>query len=560
MNKNLFAIKLKNSIQIRLSLYIIIMLTLVLSCFSYLSYSVTKDKMYLDINRFAEITLKQLTQSLVIPIWEFNEKQIDKTLVSAMSDRSIYAIMILEKGQKNVSIGKIRDDKWGITNNIKDIKGDYIIKTGDIKKENKIIGQVNIYITTKFIKENLQNLLFYDITLLFVTDLSLMFTMFFIIRILLIVPIGKISEYISRLKEGELSADLKVGKFRNILDDNKDLNELERMSYELKEMAEGLNKKANIAAKIADGNLMQEVETFSGKDILGLSLTDMIISLNKVISEVYEAVSQVNAGAAQISNSSSELSQGATQQASSLQEITSKMIDFSSQTKKAAENASEANKETELAKLAAEDGTRQMQKMLSAMEGISKSSKSIAKIINTIDAIAFQTNLLALNASVEAARAGKHGKGFAVVAQEVRQLATRCSEAASHTEDLIQESFNSVEFGSENAKSTEEALGNIFDHISKVVSLMDEIAVSSNEQAQGIIQINDRLAMIGQITQQSTSNAVETASAVEELSSQVAFVKQLFRRFKLKGYKPKKIRDDYYTAEVTPEEIIKLDQ
>ncbi|MCP3923208.1 MAG: methyl-accepting chemotaxis protein [Desulfobacterales bacterium] len=560
MNKNLFAIKLKNSIQIRLSLYIIIMLTLVLSCFSYLSYSVTKDKMYLDINRFAEITLKQLTQSLVIPIWEFNEKQIDKTLVSAMSDRSIYAIMILEKGQKNVSIGKIRDDKWGIINNIKDIKGDYIIKTGDIKKENKIIGQVNIYITTKFIKENLQNLLFYDITLLFVTDLSLMFTMFFIIRILLIVPIGKISEYISRLKEGELSADLKVGKFRNILDDNKDLNELERMSYELKEMAEGLNKKANIAAKIADGNLMQEVETFSGKDILGLSLTDMIISLNKVISEVYEAVSQVNAGAAQISNSSSELSQGATQQASSLQEITSKMIDFSSQTKKAAENASEANKETELAKLAAEDGTRQMQKMLSAMEGISKSSKSIAKIINTIDAIAFQTNLLALNASVEAARAGKHGKGFAVVAQEVRQLATRCSEAASHTEDLIQESFNSVEFGSENAKSTEEALGNIFDHISKVVSLMDEIAVSSNEQAQGIIQINDRLAMIGQITQQSTSNAVETASAVEELSSQVAFVKQLFRRFKLKGYKPKKIRDDYYTAEVTPEEIIKLDQ
>ncbi len=560
MNKNLFDIKLKNSIQIRLSLYIIIMLTLVLSCFSYLSYSVTKDKMYLDINRFAEITLKQLTQSLVIPIWEFNEKQIDKTLVSAMSDRSIYAIMILEKGQKSVSIGKFRDGKWGIINNIKDIKGDYIIKTGDIKKEDKIIGQVNIYITTKFIKENLQNLLIYDITLLFVTDVSLMFTMFFIIRILLIVPIGKISEYISRLKEGELSADLKVGKFRNILDDNKDLNELERMSYELKEMAEGLNKKANIAAKIADGNLMQEVETFSGKDILGLSLTDMIISLNKVISEVYEAVSQVNAGAEQISNSSSELSQGATQQASSLQEITAKMIDFSSQTKKAAENASEANKETELAKLAAEDGTRQMQKMLSAMEGISKSSKSIAKIINTIDAIAFQTNLLALNASVEAARAGKHGKGFAVVAQEVRQLATRCSEAASHTEDLIQESFNSVEFGSENAKSTEEALGNIFDHISKVVSLMDEIAVSSNEQAQGIIQINDRLAMIGQITQQSTSNAVETASAVEELSSQVAFVKQLFRRFKLRGYKPKKIRDDYYTAEVTPEEIIKLDQ
>ena len=515
--------------------------------------------MVTEINTFTAITLKQLSQSLVIPIWEFNEKQIDKTISSAMNNRAIYAVMIRENGQNNISMGKIRDKNWKIINSVKVGAGNYIKKTGEIKREDKVIGLVDIYVTTKFIKEELRKLLLYDITLLIVTDVSLMFTIFFIIRFILIKPINNISEYISRLKDGDLSAELKVGMFNNVLDENKDLNELEQMCYELKEMAEGLNNKASIAAKIAEGNLMQDVETFSSKDVLGLSLTDMITSLNKVISEVYEAVSQVNAGTAQISNSSSELSQGATQQATSLQEITAKMIDFSFQTKNAAENAAEANRETELAKEAAEGGTRQMQKMLSAMDGISKSSKSIAKIINTIDAIAFQTNLLALNASVEAARAGKHGKGFAVVAQEVRHLATRCSEAASNTADLIEESFISVEYGSENAKRTEEALGNIFDHISKVVPLMDEIALSSQDQAKGIIQINDRLAMIGQITQQSTSNAIETASAVEELSSQVSFVEQLFRRFKLKKYTPKRSSSSFPDLhKITPEDIIKL--
>jgi methyl-accepting chemotaxis protein len=206
---------------------------------------------------------------------------------------------------------------------------------------------------------------------------------------------------------------------------------------------------------------------------------------------------------------------------------------MSSMTKQNAANANEANTLAAAARSGADKGMQAMERMAGAIDDIKKSSDETAKIVKTIDDIAFQTNLLALNAAVEAARAGDAGKGFAVVAEEVRNLAQRSAEAAKNTANLIEGSVKNADGGVLISNEVAQALGEIADGARKVNDLVAEIAAASNEQNQGIAQISTGIAQMDSVTQQNAANAEESASAAEELSAQAQELQAMTASYRL---------------------------
>jgi methyl-accepting chemotaxis protein len=242
--------------------------------------------------------------------------------------------------------------------------------------------------------------------------------------------------------------------------------------------------------------------------------------IDRVVDGLSSGADQVAAASSQVSDSSQSLAEGSSEQAAALEETSSSLEEMSSMSRQNSDNAQQADTLMKEAVGVVSMANKSMGDLKDAMSRIDQASGETAKIIKTIDEIAFQTNLLALNAAVEAARAGEAGAGFAVVADEVRSLAMRAAEAAKNTQELIEGNIQNIEQGSRIVTSTDEAFSKVEESAQKVAELVAEIAAASAEQNQGITQINTATVQMDKVTQQVASNAEESAAASEELSAQ----------------------------------------
>jgi methyl-accepting chemotaxis protein len=296
-----------------------------------------------------------------------------------------------------------------------------------------------------------------------------------------------------------------------------------------------LHDAAGFAARVAEGDLLSEIDSTRGDEIGRLlrELGQMSRKLQTLVRGVRQRSDSVLNAAQVLAQSSIQLSERAEAQASTLEETSASAEELSSTVKQNTEHASRAEQVAAQAVRVSDSGSQAVERLRSTVTDIANSAHKVTEITGLIDSIAFQTNILSLNAAVEAARAGEHGRGFAVVAQEVRTLARRSSEVAKSIHGLIGGSVQSTRRGTELAASAAQAMQETSKSIHNVSTLMADIRNASMEQLSGIEQVNRAVVHLEGVTQKNATLSASNAGLVTALEEQASELAELVGQFKI---------------------------
>lgn len=293
-----------------------------------------------------------------------------------------------------------------------------------------------------------------------------------------------------------------------------------------------IGRAVSVAEAVAEGDLSTAI-VVDGRDetaqLLG-ALARMNQQLRQVVKTIRQGAEEISQSTGEIAEGNLDLSSRTSEQAAALEETASSMQEFTASVNGNAANAREARGIAEASLLGAQEGEVAMRDAVDAMDRIASVSSRIAEITAVIDRIASQTHILALNAAVEAARAGEAGRGFHIVAAEVRTLAGHSKQAANEIRLLVDESGETIADGARRIGNAGGAMTELSSGVERMTHSVRSIATVSDAQAVGILQVNEAVRQIDEVTQSNSALVEEAAAAADavkqrarELVDSVAF-------------------------------------
>lgn len=349
----------------------------------------------------------------------------------------------------------------------------------------------------------------------------------------IVVPVEELKDAASLMAEGKLTEiDIKYeseDELGQLADDLKaSTQETEAI---VKDISETLDRVAG--GDFTSGSLNPDIY-INDYNPIKVSLDDITSKLSATLGMVKDSSSQVSEGALNMREGANGLAEGATDQAAAIEELTASVQTVSSQTHDMADSANRGSAMVVQVKDDVAVGAEKMSQVTEAMSSITNASNEIATIANTIEDIASQTALLSLNASIEAARAGEAGRGFAVVADEISTLAQNSSEAAKHTQELINDTLRQIEGGNAVVTETQDALIKVKESVDEVVSIIQETGEIASSQAQSMREISEGIEQISGVIQANTATAQQSSAVSQQLSNQSENLNHLIDQFKIR--------------------------
>ncbi|MCP4398086.1 MAG: HAMP domain-containing protein [bacterium] len=478
-------------IQLKMSGILIMLTTTILGLFvGFQVYQIRSQKMA-ELTEIAERAAEKLVVNLVTPLWNYEMSRAEKVILVEMHNRAVYAILVRDAlDSERIVLGKIRDDEWNIVDLSAGIPEELLPISRDILQGDESLGALEVYVTERFLKQELLRETLELGVVVLVLDCALVLALTVALKRMLLRPIHQLLTNANAIAAGDLSRQIVL-----------------RQQDEI-------------------GDLAQVFRSMTEK-------------LRYVVQEIRLVSDKVASGSQAMSASAGHMSQGAASQAASAEEASSSMEQMAANIRQNADNALQTEK---IALRASDDAKLSGIAVADAVVAM----QSISQKIAIIDDISRQTRLLSLNATIEAARAQEHGRGFGVVAAEVRSLAERSQAAATEIVSLVTSSVDLAE-------NAGEQLTKLVPDIQKNAELVQEISAATSEQASGTAQINKAIQQLDTVTQQNSASSEELSATAEELAAQAEILQQAIAFFQADSTSSENEQQVYQTPLGSPE-------
>ncbi len=519
-----------HALQAKLNMAIILLTSVILFGFGVFDYVSLKSQMTSELSALTESVGHRLSINIVAALWDLNPELGQLVVASEMKDPRVHAVIIKENKAKEPFLSVRRDEKSGAPVVLKkeDIEKDVLSAVRTVQKESKELGNIEVFITKKFMQKELRESLVYLFLRVFLLDAILFIGMSLAVKRLLDRPIKAIVQRVGDIAngEGDLTMRLEV-----------------RSKDELGELANLINQFL--------GSLQKMITDISkNADVLSNSSGDLS-SLSRKMSQ---GADEMSAKANSVAAASEEMSTNIDSVAATMEQASTNIGIIASSAQEMTATIGEISKNSDKARTITEEAVKQAHHTSVKVDELGVAAQEIGKVTEAITEISEQTNLLALNATIEAARAGDAGKGFAVVANEIKELARQTAAATQEIKAKISAIQTTTSGTVTEIGQIQKIIKDVNDIVSTIAAAVEEQSVTTEEIAnnvsqasQGIQSVNENvsssntvskeiageIAMVNQSTAEISNGTSQLSMSAEDLTGLAAKLKEMVGRFKV---------------------------